>query len=121
MKTGGPLLGAASGLALAAVVIACLSLAGGGAYLHVDLAGTGSRASSAQGGQTQGAGAVSPQTSPQTTETSSASVAGQPVSSLGGVGSEGRASLGLMLLPVLLGAVLGVVVYGAFARRIDSE
>jgi hypothetical protein len=110
------LMGAAAGLLLAAILIAGVSLAGGGGSLHIDLVKT----SSPQ------VGGLSPQSS-QSGGTSIASqttqaVSGAPsISSLNSLTSHGGSSLGLLLLPIVLGAVLGAFFYGSYTRRVDRE
>jgi hypothetical protein len=110
------LLGAAAGLLLAAILIAGVSLAGGGGSLHIDLVKT-------NGLQV---GGLSPQSSQsggtaiaaQTTQ----AVSGAPsISSLNGLTSHGGSSIGLLLLPIVLGAVLGAFFYGSYTRRVDRE
>jgi hypothetical protein len=116
MSPRATLVGAASGLLLAVILIAGVSLAGGGGPLHIDLVKT-------NGPQ---AGGLSPQSSQsggtavaaQTTQEAS----GAPsISSLDGLASHGWGSAGLLLLPIVLGAVLGAFFYGSYTRRADRE
>ncbi|MDA4113509.1 MAG: hypothetical protein OK474_05650 [Thaumarchaeota archaeon] len=111
------LLGAAAGLLLAAILIAGVSLAGGGGgSLHIDLVKT-------NGQQVVG---LSPQSSQSggtaiATQTTQA-VSGAPsISSLNSLTSHGGSSTGLLLLPIVLGAVLGAFFYGSYTRRVDRE
>ncbi len=124
MNVGRPLVGAVSGLLLAAILVAGVSIAGGGS-LHLDLAGAagnsaGSNGISAPSGTTGGS-AVGPQTSVGTTLATSASSGASPISSLNALTSQSGGSAALLLLPVALGAVLGAVFYLAYNRRIDTE
>jgi hypothetical protein len=110
------LLGAASGLLLAVILIAGVSLGGGAGSLHIDLVKT-------NGPQI---GALSPQSS-QTGGTTAAvqttqAASGAPsISSLNGLTSHSGGSIGLLLLPIVLGAVLGAFFYGSYTRRVDRE
>ncbi|MGD0637416.1 MAG: hypothetical protein ABSA72_05195 [Nitrososphaerales archaeon] len=124
MNMGGPLFGAVSGLLLAVILVAGVSIAGGGS-LHLDLAGTagnglGSNGASALSGASGGS-AVAPQTSVGTTQASSARSGASPISSLNGLTSQSGGSVALLLFPVALGAFLGALFYLAYNRRIDIE
>jgi hypothetical protein len=123
MNVGRPLVGAVSGLLLAAILVAGVSIAGGGS-LHLDLAGAAGNSASSNGptpSGTAGVPAVAPQTSVGTTQASSGSSGASPISSLNALTSQSGGSVALLLLPVALGAVLGAVFYLAYNRRIDSE
>jgi hypothetical protein len=124
MNVGRPLAGAVSGLLLAVILVAGVSISGGGS-LHLDLAGAAGNGASSNEvpalGGTAGGSAVAPQTSVGTAPASSASSGAAPISSLNGLTSQGAGSVALLLLPVALGAVLGVVFYLAYNRRIGSE
>ena len=125
MNSSRPVLGAASGLLLAALLIVAVSIAGGGS-LHLDLAKAStafgsSNGLSTQGGEAGGTSAVAPQTSSQTTQVRSSGSGGSPVSSLDGLTSQGGGSLILLLLPIVLGAILGTLFYGTYARRVEAE
>ena len=124
MNVGRPLAGAVSGLLLAVILVAGVSISGGGS-LHLDLARAAGNGPSSNGvpapGGTAGGSAVAPQTSVGTAPASSASSGAAPISSLNGLTSQGAGSVALLLLPVALGAVLGVVFYLAYNRRIGSE
>jgi hypothetical protein len=124
MNSGRSIVGATSGLVLAAILIAGVSLAGGGS-LHLDLVkangpGAGSSGLSTSSGQVGGT-TVAPQTGEQTTQAASASSESTPISSLDSLTSQGGGTIGLLLLPILLGAVLGALFYGTYARRIDAD
>ena len=124
MNVGRPLVGAVSGLLLAAILVAGVSIAGGGS-LHLDLAGAAGNSASSNGvptpSGTAGVPAVAPQTSVGTTQASSGSSGASPISSLNALTSQSGGSVALLLLPVPPGAVLGAVFYLAYNRRIDSE
>jgi hypothetical protein len=111
MNLRATLVGAASGLLLAVILIAGVSLAGGGTS-HVDL-GT---SNSPQVGQ------VSPLSSGGTADTAQTAQAPAPsISSLDDLTSHGAGSIGLLLLPIILGVVLGAFFYGLYTRRVDAE
>jgi len=118
-----PVMGAASGLLLAVVLIAGVSLVGAGSQ-HFDLlrASTPGAESGGftTGGQPVGTGA-SPQTSTQTAESTSAGSAAAPISSLANLTNQGGGTIALLLLPVLLGAALGGLFFGIYSRRVDRE
>jgi hypothetical protein len=111
MNPRATLVGAASGLLLAVILIAGVSLAGGGAA-HIDLG----RANGPQVGE------VSPLTSGGTAVTAQTAQAPSPsISSLDDLTSHGAGSIGLLLLPIVLGVVLGAFFYGSYTRRVDAE
>jgi hypothetical protein len=114
MNTRATLVGAASGLLLAVILIAGMSLAGAGTS-HIDLG----RANGPQVGE------VSPQSSGGTGGTvitaQTAQSQAPPISSLDGLTSHGVGSIGLLLLPIVLGVVIGAFFYGSYTRRVDSE
>jgi hypothetical protein len=123
MNTGRPLVAASAGLLLAVALIAGLTLAGAGSQ-HIDLiraASTGSEgvAPSSLNGQTSG-GTVTTQTGAVTTQ-SAASPSSPPVSSLKSLATQSASGLGLLLLPILLGAALGGIFFGAYSRRIERD
>jgi hypothetical protein len=122
MSAKRPIMGAASGLLLAAVIILGVSFAGGGAA-HLDLKANSQSSTAAFSTQSveNGGTSVTPQTGVQTTESSSQSASSPPVSSLEGLENHGGGTIGLLLLPILLGALLGAVFYGAYTRRVDTE
>src|ERR1700722_13414388 len=113
MSPRATLVGAASGLLLAAILIAGVSLAAGGGSLHIDLV-------KSNGPQIGGL-------SPQSSQSGGTAVAAQTqaspgapsISSLDGLTSHGWGSTGLLLLPIILGAVLGAFFYGSYTRRAD--
>jgi uncharacterized membrane protein YoaK (UPF0700 family) len=117
MSPRATMVGAASGLLLAAILIAGVSLAGGGGSLHIDLVKT-------NGPQV---GVVSPLSSggtggtAVTAQTAQATSGAPSISSLDSLTSHGWGSTGLLLLPIILGAVLGAFFYGSYARRADRE
>jgi hypothetical protein len=116
-------MGAVSGLLLAVILIAGVTALGGGSA-HLDLiraSGQGNSVGLSTQSAEAGGTTVAPQTGVQTTMSSSSSVASSPVSSLAGLENRGGGTIGLLLLPVLLGALIGAVFYGAYGRRIDSE
>jgi len=114
MNPRATLVGAASGLLLAVILIAVVSLAGGGAS-HIDLG----RANGPQVGE------VSPQSNGGTGGTVISAQTAQaqtpPISSLDGLTSHGAGSIGLLLVPIVLGVVLGAFFYGSYTRRVDAE
>jgi len=124
MNAGRPLAGAASGLLLAGILIAGVSIAGGGS-LHLDLAKTSNNAAESDGASVQsgepGGTAIAPQTGVQTTQAASASPGARSPSSINSLEGQTGGSIGLLLLPVALGAVLGAVFYVAYNRRIGAE
>jgi len=116
MNPRAALAGAASGLLLAVILIAGVSLAGGGGSLHIDLVKT-------NGPQI---GGLSPQSSQSggtavAAQTTQAASRAQSISSLDGLTSHGWSSTGLLLVPIILGAVLGASFYGSYTRRADRE
>ena len=123
MNLGRPLAGAVSGLLLAAILVAGVSIAGGGS-LHLDLAGAAGKSASLSGASTPsgtvGGSTVAPQTSVETTLAASTGSGPAPVSSVNALTSPTGPSVALLLLPVVLGAVLGAVFYLAYTRRIDA-
>ena len=124
MNMGRPIVGAVSGLLLAAILVAAVSIAGGGS-LHLDLAGAAGNSAIPSGvltlSGTTGGSAAAPQTSVGTTQATSASSGAPPISSLNTLTSQSGGSAALLLLPVALGAVLGAVFYLAYNRRIHAE
>ena len=123
-EPGRPILGAGSGLLLAVILVLGVSLAAGGS-LHIDLVRTATPGSTTNGLSTQsgatGGTAVAPSTVVQSTQASTASSGGSPASSIAVITRQSGGTVGLVLLPVLLGAVLGAIFYGAYARRVDLE
>jgi hypothetical protein len=110
------LVGAASGLLLAVILIAGVSLAGGGGSLHIGLVKTNVPqvgGSSPQSSQTGGTAVVA--------QTAQATNGAPSISSLDSLASHGWGSIGLLLLPIVLGAVLGAFFYGSYTRRADRE
>ncbi len=126
MNRGNALLGASAGLALAVVLIVGVALAGGWSA-HIDLIKTsspGAATSEASTPGSQSGTAVSPNTggeAAQTTTTTTASSSGPPVSSINGLESHAGSTIGVLLLPIVLGAVLGMVFFAAYGRRIGRE
>ena len=120
MSSARTFFGAFSGLVLAMVLVAGVTLGAGSS--HLDLGATTARSitMAAQGGQATGT-AAPPQASGVTTQSVSSSSARSPISSLGGLAGLGYGSLGLLLLPILIGGVLATVFYAAFLRRVDAE
>jgi hypothetical protein len=121
LRVSRPMVGAGSGLLLAALLVLAVGIAGGGS-VHLDLvkaavAGTASNGGSSQTGL--GGSSVSPpsvQSAQVTTSTSAAS--SHAAGSLSGLGGT---AAGYLLLPIALGAALGAVFYGTYSRRVDSE
>lgn len=112
--------GAASGLLLAVILIAGVSVAGGGS-LHLDLAKASSNAAGSGGASIKSGEPGGVAIAPQTTQAASASSGAWPVSSVNGLEGQSGGSVGLLLLPVALGAALGAVFYIAYNRRIDAR
>lgn len=118
-----PALGALAGLFLAVALVAGVALAGGWSG-HIDLVKTSTPSLPSGGASTSGTGsAVSPSTSGLTDETatSTSTPGGSSVFSVNGVASRGAPGLGELLLPIVLGAVLGLVFFGAYRRRLDRD
>lgn len=116
--------GAAAGFMLAAILIAGLSIAGTGAS-HVALVRTSTQtavtpAPSTQTGLSSGA-LVNSQAGAETTQSSSISSSGPSISSVASLRSHGFGTMGIVLIPIIVGALLGAVFYGAYTRRLETE
>jgi hypothetical protein len=117
-----PALAALAGLMLAVALVAGVALAGGWSA-RIDLVRASTPGQTTDGYPTTSGGtAVSPPTTLTNQASSSSTGSGGPsLFSLNGLASRGAPGLGELILPIVLGAVLGIVFFGAYTRRLERE
>lgn len=109
------------------LVCSSLLFVGGGALLgpaasHIDLINSGQLTTPQSNGNTAtGNSQVVGSPDVTTTQTPTPSSSNLPISSLGALQSDSGSSLGLLFLPIVLGALIGGLFYGFFTRRADAE
>jgi hypothetical protein len=116
MRAGGPMIGAVAGLAIALLLVGVASALGPGAS-HIALVHPPNVvAQSASGGQAS----MDVTTAMSATAQPNASP-GSPLSHIGALSGEPTGTLGLVLLPILLGSLVGALCYGILSRRADAD
>jgi hypothetical protein len=119
MRTSGFIVGVSAGLIFALLFVAGVSLLGPSAS-HIDLVHAITQTATPSNGVSPTTGQSSGMATTQTV-TQNVAAPQVPFSSLSALSTEHGAMIGLLLLPVLLGAFVGALFYGAFTRRSEPE